>query len=165
MNAGPGGRVFGERAVVVAAGVVHIPVHKRRVEILIAEPVGEGDFVESGGFLCAAEFERDGEFAGFSVGGEDFFEALKLFAIGGLETDRGFNALLPAPVEEEALLRGETKIALVPDAVLEDAEIFEEFADVDCFGAGNGNVVRGPWVNGDFVFARAGVAAGGVVHF
>ena len=97
--------------------------------------------------------------------GENFFEALELFAIGWLEADGGLDAFLPAAVEEEALLRREAEIALVPDAVLQDAEIFEEFADVDCFGAGDGDVVRGPWVGGDFVFAPAGVAAGGVVHF
>ena len=72
---------------------------------------------------------------------------------------------MPAAVEEEALLGREAEVALVPDAVLEDAEIFEKFADVDRFGAGDGDVVRGPWVGGDFVFAPAGVAAGSVVHF
>jgi hypothetical protein len=48
---------------------------------------------------------------------------------------------------------------------LQDAEIFEEFADVDCFGSGDRDVVRGPRVGGDFVFAPACVAAGGGVHF
>ena len=51
VDAGPGGGVFGERAVVVAAGVVHVPVNKRRVEILLVKPIGEGHFVERGGFL------------------------------------------------------------------------------------------------------------------
>ena len=48
VNAGPGGRVFGESAVVIAAGVVHVPIYEGRVEFLFEEPVGEGDFVEVG---------------------------------------------------------------------------------------------------------------------
>src|SRR5580704_1197779 len=99
------------------------------------------------------------------MSGDNFFEALELFAIAGLEADGGLDAFLPAAVEEEALLRGEAEIALVPDSVLQDAEIFEQFADVNGFWAGDGNIVRGPGVGGDFVFAPAGVAAGGVVHF
>jgi hypothetical protein len=165
VNASPRGCVFGEGAVVVAAGVVHVPVDERRVEFLVAEPVGERNFVEVGGFCGAAELERDGEFAGFSVSGENFFEALELFAIGRLESDGGLDAFLPPAIEEEALLRGEAEIALVPDSILQDAKIFKEFADVDGFGSGDRNVVRGPRVGGDFVFAPAGVAAGVVVHF
>src|SRR5579872_5420268 len=99
------------------------------------------------------------------MGSENFFEALELFAIAGPEADGGLDAFLPAAVEEEALLRGEAEIALVPDSVLQNAEIFKEFADVNGFWAGDGNVVRGPGVGGDFVFAPASVAAGVVVHF
>src|ERR1700722_6262158 len=99
------------------------------------------------------------------MSGEDFFETLELFAIAWLEADGGLDAFLPAAVKEESLLRREAEIAVLPNAVLQDAEIFEEFADVDCFGAGDRDVVRGPWVGGDFVFSPAGVAAGGVVHF
>src|SRR5579859_2555039 len=99
------------------------------------------------------------------MSGENFFEALELFAVCGLESDGGLDAFLPTAVKEEALLRGEAEIALVPDSVLQNAEIFKEFADVNGFRAGDGDVVRGPGVGGDFVFAPAGVAAGVVVHF
>ena len=95
-------------------------------------------------FCGAAEFERDGEFAAdLRMCGEDFFEALELFAVFWFEADGGFDALLPAAVEEEALLRREAEIALVPDAVLQDAEIFEEFANVDrLWGRGRGCSAR-----------------------
>ena len=39
------------------------------------------------------------------MGGEDFFEALELFAVSRFEADGGLDAFLPAAVEEEALLR------------------------------------------------------------
>src|SRR5262249_18433935 len=100
-----------------------------------------------------------------AIRGESFFEALELFAVARLESDGGLNSLLPAAVEEKAFLRREAKIAVVPDAVLQNAEVFKEFADVNGFGTGDGDVVRGPRVGGDFVFAPTGVAAGGVVHF
>ena len=45
VDAGPGGRVFGQRAVIVAAGVVHVPVHERGIDILLAEPLGKRDAI------------------------------------------------------------------------------------------------------------------------
>ena len=72
---------------------------------------------------------------------------------------------MPASVEEKALLRRETEIALFPLAIFQDAEIFEEFTDVFGFGAGHGDVVCRPRIGGDFVFAPAGVSAGLRIHF
>jgi len=48
----------------------------------------------------------------------------------------------------------EAEIALLPLAVFQDAEVFEEFADVDGFGTGDGDIVGGPGIGGDFVFAQ-----------
>ncbi len=46
MNAGPGGSVARERAIIIAAGVVHVPVEQARIEALLAEPIGERDAIE-----------------------------------------------------------------------------------------------------------------------
>jgi hypothetical protein len=45
VDPGPGGGVLGERAVVVAAGVVHVPVDETRVAALLLEPVGKREAV------------------------------------------------------------------------------------------------------------------------
>ncbi len=90
---------------------------------------------------------------------------LKLVAVFLGEADGGFDAVLPAAVKKEPLLRREAEVALFPLAIFEDAKIFEEFANVFGFGAGNGDVVRGPRIGGDFVFAPARVAAGLRIHF
>ena len=165
VDAGPGGGVFGERAVIVAAGVVHVPVHEARIAALLLEPVGKREAIQILILCGAAEFERDREFAAGAEFCEEIFEMLKLVAIFLREADGGLEAVLPAAVEEKALLRSETEIALFPLAIFQDAEIFEEFANVFGFGTGDGDVVRGPGIGGDFVFAPAGVAAGLGIHF
>ena len=50
-------------------------------------------------------------------------------------------------------------------AVLQDSKIFEKFADIFGLWAGDRNIVGGPGIRRDFVFAPAGVAAGLGVHF
>ena len=89
---------------------------------------------------------------------------MKLVAIFFCEPDGGFQAVLPAAVEKKALLRSETEIALFPLAIFQDAEILEEFADVFGFGTGDGDVMRGPGIGGDFVLAPPGIASGLRIH-
>src|ERR1700753_3386722 len=96
---------------------------------------------------------------------ENFLQALKLLAIAWLETNSRLNSLLPAAKKEKSLLRREAEITVVRHTVLQDAEIFEEFADVNRFGSRQWNVVRGPRVSGDFNFTPARVAPRSVVHF
>src|SRR5271170_2179032 len=116
--------------------------------------------------LCrAAEFERNCELTAGPEFCKKIFEMLKLIAIFLCQAHGRFETVLPASVEEKALLRGETKIALFPLAILQDAEIFEQFTNVFGFGAGDGDVVRGPGIRGDFVFAPASVAASLRIHF
>ena len=138
---------------------------RRRIAALLLEPIGKRETIQVLILGGAAEFERDRELAGGAEFCEKIFETLKLFAVFLREADGRLDAVLPAAVEEEALLRRETEVALFPLAIFQDAEIFEEFADVFGFGAGHGDVVRGPGVGGDFVFAPAGVAAGLGIHF
>jgi hypothetical protein len=90
---------------------------------------------------------------------------LKLVAILLCESDGGLKAVLPPTVEKEALLRREAEVALLPLAIFQDAEIFEEFADVFGLGTWDGNIVRGPGIGGDFVFAPASVASSLRIHF
>ena len=136
-----------------------------RIEALLAEPVGKGEAIEILELCGAAKFDGDCEFAACAELREEIFEALKLVAIFRREADRGLDAFLPAAVEEKPLLRGEAEVALVPLAIFQDAEFFEQFADVFGFGTGHGNVMRGPGISGDFVFAPAGIAAGLRIHF
>src|SRR5580692_3881808 len=165
VDSSPGGGVFGERAVVVAAGVVHVPVHEARIAALLLEPIGKRKTIQILMLCGAAEIERNCEFAAGAEFCEKIFEMLKLVAIFLGEADGGFEAVLPAPVEEKAFLRRETEVALFPLAIFQDAKIFEEFADVFCLWAGDGDVMRGPGIGGDFVFAPASVAAGLGIHF
>ena len=46
VNAGPGGSAARERAVIVAAGVVHIPVQQAGIETALAKPAGKRDAIE-----------------------------------------------------------------------------------------------------------------------
>ena len=63
MDAGPRGGVFGERALIVAAGVVHVPVHEARIAALLLEPIGKREAIQILKLGRAAEFERDRKFA------------------------------------------------------------------------------------------------------
>src|SRR5260370_26475065 len=56
-------------------------------------------------------------------------------------------------------------MALFPLAVLQDAEILEEFADVYSLWPGDRYVMRSPGVRRDFVLAPTGVTAGLLIHF
>src|SRR5439155_11129426 len=90
---------------------------------------------------------------------------LKLLAVFRSETNSGLDAFLPAAVEEEALLRRKSEIALFPLAIFQYAEIFEEFANAHGFRPGDRHVMRSPGIRGEFVLAPAGVAAGLLIHF
>jgi hypothetical protein len=68
-------------------------------------------------------------------------------------------------VDEEAFLGGVAEPALVPYAVLEQAELLAEGAYVVGVGRREREIVGGPGVGGDFVFACAGIAAGFGLHF
>ena len=81
-------------------------------------------------------------------------------------TDLRFESVLPAVVNVEAFLFGKAEVAFVPFAVgLEEAEVLAEFADEDGFLVRHGQVVGGPGVAGDFIFAVTGVASSFAFHF
>jgi hypothetical protein len=67
----------------------------------------------------------------------------------------GLDTLLPTSQQIQALLRRKTQLTLVPLAVLEHAQLFEQLAYQSHVRVGNGNIVRGPRIRGDFVFAPA----------
>src|SRR5271154_1208365 len=135
MNSCPRGRVFGQRTVIIAAGGVYVPIQERRIEVLLVKPVGEGDAIQIGEAARAAEFERDGEIAATSIFREKVFQALELFAIFRFQSDGRLDALLPTAIKKQPLLWRETQIAIVRDAIFQNAEIFEQFADINCLGA------------------------------
>src|SRR5580765_7629101 len=59
VDAGPGGSVFRKRAVIVAAGVIHVPVHKTRITALLLKPVGKGEAIQILELEGAPKFERN----------------------------------------------------------------------------------------------------------
>src|SRR5258708_19856253 len=61
MNAGPRGSVARERAVIVAAGVVHVPVQRAGIETVLAKPLRKRGAVEILKFRGETQFERNGE--------------------------------------------------------------------------------------------------------
>src|SRR4029077_9721475 len=98
VDASPGGSISGERAVIVAAGIVHVPVHETGIAALLLQPIGKRDTIQ---FLIlggAAEFERDRELAGCVELCEKIFKTLKLFALFLREADGRLDAVLPTAV-------------------------------------------------------------------
>ncbi len=105
MNAGPSGSAARERAVIVAAGVVHVPVQEAGIEALLAEPIGKRDAVQILKLRGEPELERHGERTGLAKFAEEIFEALKLIAVFGCKADSWLDAVLPTAVEKQPLLR------------------------------------------------------------
>src|SRR5260370_13618494 len=160
MNAGGGGSAAGERYVIVAAGVIHVPVQEAGIEALLTEPIGKRDAVQILKLRGKSELERYGERTGLAKFGEEIFEALKLIAVFRGEADGGLDALLPAGVEKQPLLRRKCEIAFFPLAIFQDSKILEKFADVYGLRVGDGNIVGSPGDCGEFVFTPSGVGAG-----
>ena len=63
-------------------------------------------------------------------------------------------------VDEQPLLRGEAQRAFVPFAIAKHAELFEQLAYQRFALGGHGNIVRGPRILRNFVFAPTRIAAG-----
>src|ERR1700741_424141 len=154
-----------KRAVVVAAAVIHIPIENSGIHALAAQPFAEWNLVEVGMRWREAAFHGNREPAARAEFADLVFEAAKLVAIVVSEADRGFDSILPAAVKKQALLRGETEEAVVPDTVFQHAQVFEKLTNINRAWARDRNVVRGPGVVGDFVFAPARVTARLLIHF
>src|SRR5258708_38501426 len=85
--------------------------------------------------------------------------------VAGARADFGFDALLPAALQEQTLLWREAQLALVPLAVLKHAQLFKQLARKRHAGIRHGDVVRCPWKRRDFVFAPTRISAGLRFHF
>src|SRR5215472_764870 len=165
MNSGPRGRVGGQRAVIIAACVVHVPEEGPRIEALQAEPVCERNAVQGFIFRGASKLQGNSKGAAFAELGEQVFEPLKLVAVFLRETDSRLDTILPAAVKKESFLRRKREIALFPLVIFEDPEILEELTNVNGLRARNRNIVGGPGIGGDFVFSPAGISTRLGVHF
>ena len=88
-----------------------------------------------------------------------------IFAIAVGRGDFRLDAFLPAAVKIQPLLRSEAQAALVPFAVLEHAQLFEQLAHQGGARVGNRHVVRGPGIRGDLVLTPARISAGLGFHF
>src|SRR6266567_523262 len=136
MDSGPGRSGARERAVIVATGVVHVPMQETRIKALLAEPIGKREAVEGMKLRREPEFKRDGKRSALPKIVEKIFKALKLIAVCLFKAHGRLDTFLPAAVEKQALLRRKSEITFFPSAILENTEIFEEFADVFGLRAG-----------------------------
>ena len=84
---------------------------------MLLKPAGKGEAIQILKLGGAPEFERDREFAACAELCEKIFETLELVAIFLREADSRLDALLPASVQEKALLGSETEVALFPLAI------------------------------------------------
>src|SRR5271166_3420767 len=163
MDARPGGCVFGECAVVVAAGVVDIPAKVWRVESVLFLPIGHGRAIECRRLGAAGH--GNGELAGSALFGNDSVEKQVLVAVARSASEFRLNAFLPAAVQEEALLWIEAQNPVVPAAIAEHAQFFHQLASERFAFGGHRKVVGGPGKARDFVLSPAGIAAGLLLHF
>ena len=129
MDAGPGGGLRGQSAIVVAAAIVDVPAQVGGIEIVLVEPVVHGDAVERGVAFGEALLHGDCEPAGLAKSGHELLEALVLFVVAARGPDGGLERLLPASVEEQPFLRRVAEPALVPVPSCKQAEFLAEFAD------------------------------------
>src|ERR1039458_5212667 len=112
VDAGPGGSVLGQRAVIVAAGVVYVPAQRTRGETLGGEPVRHRNMVQRGGL--GAALHGDGEFARGAELVDLFVEAAILIAVVRGCAQFRLDAFLPATVAEQTLLGIEAESPIVP---------------------------------------------------
>src|SRR5260370_32736351 len=90
---------------------------------------------------------------------------MKLFAVLLLKANARLDTFLPAAIEKQTFLRRKGEVAFFPLAVLQDAQILKKFADIRGFRAGDGYIVRGSGIGGDFAFSPKRVAPGLGAHF
>ena len=115
-------------------------------------------------FAGESALHWNGEAAGCAEFVDEIFHAAELVAILVAQADGGLNSLLPAAVQKQPLLRRETQRPLIPHAIFQHAQFFEQFANVRCLGSGHWDIVRGPRIGSDLVFAPAGISSRLIVH-
>src|SRR5690606_9856800 len=158
----PRRRVARERAVVVAARVVDLPAHERRVEPLLLHPVVHREPVERS--IGHRLSHRHAELAGRRQLLHPAEEAPPLVPIARGRADMRLEPFLPLSVHERPFLRRVTQVAFIELPVAEDAKLFEELADERGSRARHRDVVRGPRERRDLVPAPSRVAAGLGLH-
>src|SRR5262245_31086703 len=112
MEPGPRRDVRGQRAIVVAARVVHIPEQRLRIETVLCEPGGERQPIERFIFVRQAIVEWYRETPGRSQRGSHLAEPAELVAVNSRQPDRRFDPFLPSPVDDQPLLLIESTMAL-----------------------------------------------------
>src|SRR5579871_2615145 len=168
MNARPGGGVGCERAIVVAAGIVHIPEERFGIESLLGEPIAKREAVERDTPAAAlgppigaySQFHGHGKDAALAKIMDQVGKTAELRFVFGTQARLRLDALLPASIKKKVLLRGEAKMPFVPLAVFQDSQVGEKLADQGRLFTGNGNVVSGPRVCGDLILTPAGITSG-----
>src|SRR5439155_240306 len=151
-------------AVVVPARVVDVPPHHGGREPFVLQPLSHGHAVERRRGVPGPEGHRDRESAGGAELGHPCGEAAQLLPVARAEADRRLQTVLPCAVQEQALLRIEAEIALLPLPVAEDAELLEKLPDEHRPTAGDRHIMRAPGVRGDLVLAPARVPTGALLH-
>ena len=149
---------FAKRTVVVAAGVVDVPAAESANRSFVArEPIRHRDAIQRR--WLRATLHRDGELAGGAKLGHHSLKR-RYCAMSCWVAIFRLDAFLPTAVDEQALLRGEAQRAIVPFAVVQQPEFFEQLARQRFALGRHRHIVRRPWEPADLVFAPTRIAAG-----
>ena len=92
------------------------------------------------------------------------FEPPELLTILFVQSNRRLDSVLPSAIQKQTFLRREAQVSFFPLPVLQNAEFLEQLPNKDGFSAWDWNVMGGPWISRDLVFAPARIAAGLIVH-
>ena len=100
-----------------------------------------------------AYFRRDCELPGGPEFARQILELSELLVVPRRQADPRLQSLLPPSMEKEPFLGGEAEVALIPNAVLENAKLFEQLADQCRPFVRDRDLIGGPRVGGDVVLA------------
>src|SRR5262249_21743845 len=141
----------------VAARVVDVPVKQPGAETLLLEERGDRPPIEREQIgVLRRKLHRDRErlstvaAAKRAVVRDQIVKARVFVEVGALRSDHRQEAFLPAPVQEQALLRREAEVFFLVDGIamlavaLDHAELREELADGARFLRWERHVMRAP---------------------
>ena len=171
MNARPGRGFAAARAIVVAAGVIDVPVQMRRIEPLRPQPVAHCQSVKRKQIAGAAGiFHGQGErwaavVSALPKGGHQCIKTPILRPLGRCNADMRQQAVFPPAIAIQPLLRHGAQIALViarppcKRIACQHAQFGQQFAHGTGFGRRQGQIVRRQRVFAHRIATGARVAA------
>ncbi len=92
---------------------------------MLVQPVREGNAVKGGLLLRDSKLHGDGEASAGAELMDGSFQPSKLLSVFFAEPDCRLDSLLPAPVEEQSLLRRKAESPFIPHAIFQDTQVLE----------------------------------------